>query len=444
MSVLMSLFINLSILTSFAFPSTFSLTELNNDGFSTDLIHRDSLISPLHNSSSSHWNLISKAIQRSRTRADCFAFRSCASGALSTELMASHGEYLMKISIGMPPFEVSGIVDTGGVLSWMQCAPCITCCPQKQPLFTPGESLTYKVVPSNSKLCKSLGGRSSILGDNTCRYSLFYLDHSYSNGVISTDTVTIDSGSGMPLSQRNFVFGCGYENFGIFSEDTTGVIGLWGGPYSLFSQMNNVIGGKFSYCLVSHAHINSRPSKIHFGNKSIVSGASVVSTGLHIFEDSYAVRFKGITVGRQTFIVTNLSNSSSSSQILGFLTQRILVDSGTLLTHLPEKLYNLLGAAMRKEIQLEVADPTNRLRLCYKTFGGKMRGPIVMFHFVGANVKLYPINTFLGVSKNVHCLGFVPHDGVAILGNLAQRDFLVGFDLGRKIVSFKRTDCTKQ
>ncbi|KAL0374110.1 UNVERIFIED_CONTAM: Aspartic proteinase CDR1 [Sesamum radiatum] len=253
-------------------------------------------------------------------------------------LMASSGDFLMKLSIGTPPLEIMGILDTGSVLTWTQYAPCDNCYPQNRPLFTPRESSTYKVLPGNSKLCKSLGGRSSILGDNTCRNSLQYLDRSYSHGAISSGTVTISSTSGN------------------FNEEASGVIGLGAGPGSLVNQMNSAIGGKFSYCLLSQSHItNYRSSKVHFGSNSVVSGASVISTGLHIFRNSYALRYKGISVGKKKLAMTRLSNSSSSSKILGFFNERIIIDSGTVLTHLPKKLYQHLEEAMKKEIKLEKA-----------------------------------------------------------------------------------------
>ncbi|KAK6120757.1 hypothetical protein DH2020_045498 [Rehmannia glutinosa] len=425
-------------------PQNLCSCELKIDGFSTDLVHRDSLVSHPHNSASTHWDLINKALQRSKNRADYFTFRSFASSTPTTDLTAADGDFLMKLSIGEPPFEINGIVDTASVFSWTQCAPCDNCFRQKLPLFTPKASSTYKLVPGNSKLCKSLGGRSSILGDNTCRYSLQYLDSSYSHGTISSDTLRINSTSGSPIVQRDFVFGCGYENIGKFSKEATGVIGLGGGPGSLITQMNSVISGKFSYCLVYNGHPNIKSSKMHFGSKASVSGAGVVSTGLQIFKNSYSLRFKGISVGNKKMAMAYFSNFSSSSKILGFLNERIIVDSGTILTHLPKKIYEPLEAAIKKEIKMELAGPREMLRSCYKTPDGKMRGPIVTVHFVGANVKLYPVNTFLKVSENVHCLGFVPHDGVAIFGNLAQINFLVGYDLKKKIVSFKQTDCSKQ
>ncbi|KAH6813018.1 nuclear matrix protein [Perilla frutescens var. frutescens] len=408
----------------------------SSDGFSIDLIYRDSLVSSLHNSTAGYSKLIKEALQRSKRRADYLA-----SGTPTTDLIASGGEFLMKLSVGTPPSEIIGILDTSAVLSWTQCAPCDHCFPQKQPLFTPRNSSTYKVMPGNSKPCKSLGGMPSTSGDNTCRYSLFYLERYHSRGVISTDTVAIKTTSGTPTSQPNFVFGCGYDNVVEFKE-ASGVIGLGAGPSSLITQLNSVIGGKFSYCLVYNAHSNPKSSKMHFGSRAAVSGASVVSTGLQVFKNSYALTFKGMSVGNMKLGLASLSNSSS--KISGFFNQRIIVDSGTTLTYIPKNLYIALEAAMRKQMKLEV-HPDAMQRLCYKTPGGEVRGPMVTVHFVGANVKLYPINTFLKVSKNVHCLGFEPHrdGGVAILGNLAQVNFLVGFDLRGKAVSFKRTDCNK-
>ncbi|KAK4488667.1 hypothetical protein RD792_004438 [Penstemon davidsonii] len=424
---------------SLSFLSICSLAEVKNYGFTVDLIHRDSLLSPLHNFSASYFDSINTALHRSKSRA--FAFRALASGTHSTELIYSHGDFLMKLSIGTPPFEIIGLADTGSVLSWTQCAPCDNCYPQKQPLFAPKKSSTYKEVAGNSKLCKSLGGLSSILGDNKCKYALNYLDGSYSHGTIFSDTITLNPTSGTPISQKNFVFGCGYENLGNFNNEASGVIGLGGGPGSLITQMNSLINGKFSYCLVSNAYSNSKSSKMHFGSKAVVSGAGVVSTGLHIFKNLlYAVRFKGISVGNKRLAMYN------SSKVLGFFNERIIIDSGTILTLLPKKYYQPLEAAMKKEMKLEVAGAHGVLRLCYKTGNGiKIEAPKVTVHFVGADLNLNNVNTFFRVADGVYCLGFVPHEGgPAILGNLAQVNFLVGYDLRKKKVFFKPTDCSKQ
>ena len=68
--------------------------------------------------------------------------------------------------------------------------------------------------------------------------------------------------------------------------------------------------------------------------------------------------------------------------------------------------------------------------------------PIVIKHFVGADVKLNPMNTFIRITQEVQCLAFVPSN-ISILGNLAQMNFLIVCDLKNKTVSFKPTDCTQ-
>ncbi|KAL0410945.1 UNVERIFIED_CONTAM: Aspartic proteinase CDR1 [Sesamum latifolium] len=297
-------------------------------------------------------------------------------------LMASSADFRMKLSIGTPPFEIMGILDTGSVLSWMQCA------------------LRVIIV--------------------TLKTGLFH-----SQGIIN-----LQSAAG---------------KFKTLQTPWREVFYFRGQHMQVFFAVSGQILFSWSH-LFGHSHhkFYIRSSKIHFGSNSVVSGANVVFTGLQFFRNSFALRLKGISVGKKKLAMTRLSNSTSSSKVLGFFNERIIIDSGTVLTHLPKKLYQSLEEAMKKEIKLEQAHAREMLRLCYKTPDGKIRGPIVTVHFVGADVKLYPTNTFLRVSEGVHCLVFVPHDGVAIFGNLAQRNFLVGFDLRRKTLSFKQTDCSKQ
>ncbi|KAL7083482.1 hypothetical protein ACP275_14G165700 [Erythranthe tilingii] len=292
-------------------------------------------------------------------------------------------------------------------------------------------------MPGDPKQCKALGGRPSLIGDKTCRYSVNYWNESYSHGIISSDSLRLNSISGSPIENKKFIFGCGYENMGTFKRDTSGILGLGRGPGSLVTQMQSVIGGKFSYCLLSHKPNNSRSSKIHFGSRALVAGSGVVSTGLHYFQNTYAAKFKGLSVGKNklAMIDTSLSNSS---KILGFFNERIIIDSGSTLSFLPKKFYNPLEAAMKKEIKLQRADPVDdMLRFCYKTPDGKIMAPIVTVHFVGADVKLFPSNIFIKASPDIHCLGFVPREGVALFGNLAQTNFLVGYDIKRMTLSFK-------
>ncbi|GKF42262.1 aspartic proteinase CDR1-like protein, partial [Tanacetum coccineum] len=52
------------------------------------------------------------------------------------------------------------------------------------------------------------------------------------------------------------------------------------------------------------------------------------------------------------------------------------------------------------------------------------------FRFTGADVVVPPENMFLEMQKGVNCLAFSSAaDGLAIFGNLMQRNMLVGYDL---------------
>jgi len=66
---------------------------------------------------------------------------------------------------------------------------------------------------------------------------------------------------------------------------------------------------------------------------------------------------------------------------------------------------------------------------------------VITAHFRGgADLKLNPVNTFLQVADGIICLAF--HSGeTAIFGNVAQQNFLVGYDLQKQTVSFKPTNC---
>ncbi|KAK4422865.1 putative membrane protein [Sesamum alatum] len=301
--------------------------------------------------------------------ADYFASRSFALRTSSTStmlLMAAIGDFLMKLSVGTPPFEIMGILDTGSVLTWTQCAPC--------------ELLPSKAASFHSQ---------EIVNFQSAAWK-------FENSANPLEGVAISSTSGTPISQQNIVFGCGYENLRNFIEEASGVIGLGPRPGSLVSQMNSVTGGKFSYCLLSQSRIkNYRFSKIHFGSNSVVSGAGVISTGLHIFRNSYVLRFKRISVGKKKLGMTHLSNSSSSSKIFGFFNERIIVDSGTILTHLPKKLYQPLEEAMKKEIKLEQS---------HSTFGASASGIVGLG---GGKASLITKNGALIRGKFSYCL--VPH-----------------------------------
>ncbi|CAN1270885.1 Aspartic proteinase CDR1 [Linum perenne] len=67
--------------------------------------------------------------------------------------------------------------------------------------------------------------------------------------------------------------------------------------------------------------------------------------------------------------------------------------------------------------------------------------PTITMHFKGGDVKLSHVNVLIPMSDTVSCLAFLGNDDVSIYGNSMQQDFVVGYDLVKRTVSFKPADC---
>ena len=267
---------------------------------------------------------------------------------------------------------------------------------------------------------------------------------SYTKGNLSLETLTLPSSTGStPVSFPRTIFGCGRQGGGLFSGIESGIIGLGSGKLSLVSQMGSSINGKFSYCLSSQSKLSS---KINFGGVGMISSPRVVSTPLLLKSSSpvYYLVLEGISVGNKRFNATTSNSTPLSSNFWRSFKGNIVIDSGAVLSYLPTKLYSQLETAIRGAVRnLQVAnDPSGALKLCYNSRSGSIDMPGVTFHFKGADVKLKTLNTFVKVKEDVLCLAFVPSDDFSLFGNVAQRNFLVEYDLKRKVVSFKPTDCS--
>ena len=437
-------------------------------GFSVELIHRDSPKSPLYNPSETASQRVANAIRRSISRS-ATRFSSQISpapaaapgpGSAQSTLFPDDGEYLMTISIGTPPFQILAIADTGSDLTWTQCKPCTHCYNQTAPLFDPKSSQTYKNISCASDLCKSASGAiTSCSQDSSCQYSVSYGDGSFSDGNLATDTITLSSTSGRPVLFPKFVIGCGYDDEGTFTKEEAGIVGLGGGSTSLISQMGSSIGGKFSYCLVPDFDPDSETknsSKLNFGSKAVVSGPGAVSTPL--FSGGEVDTFYYLTLEGVSVAGINGSNSKylkfkTSSGSTDVTEGNIIIDSGTTITIVPEEFYSDLESAVDEEMTKShakrVEDPTGFFNLCYASpeeskSSDDLHYPVVTMHFKGgADVNLSGSNTFVRVSEDVVCFSIVPSQGFSIYGNLAQMNFLVGYDRQQNTVTFMPTDCTK-
>ncbi|XP_019418814.1 PREDICTED: aspartic proteinase CDR1-like [Lupinus angustifolius] len=354
------------------------------------------------------------------------------------------GEYLLELSIGTPPVNIYGILDTSSDLIWTQCAPCLNCYKQLDPLFDPKKSSTYTDISCQSDKCHLLIA-PACSGENTCDYTYGYADSSVTRGALASETITFKSSTGQPIQLNNIIFGCGNNNRGNFNDHEMGIIGLGRGPTSLISQIGSSVGGKkFSQCLVPFHTDISISSKMSFGQGSEVLGDGVVSTPLvkgeigSAYGTVYFVTLQGISVEDTRFQISNNSETLSKGNML--------IDSGTPSTILQQESYDQVFNEVRKRVPMNsiTDDPDLGPQLCYKT-STNLKGPMITMHFEGADIQLTPTQTFIPPKDGVFCFAFTntSNGDPGTLGNFAQANFLIGYDLENDVVSFKPTDCTK-
>ncbi|CAI8611787.1 unnamed protein product [Vicia faba] len=373
------------------------ISHAKNNGFSVELIHRDSFKSPLYNPTQTKFQRNFNVVRRSINRANYFYKElSSTKNKLESYMPFDYGEYLMSYSVGTPPFQVYGILDTASNLNWLQCKP-------------------------------------------------YYGNGIDTHGDLSEETLTLDSAFGSFVSFPKIVIGCGHNNGEpTYNGPNSGVIGFGSGDTSLIKQLGSSIGGKFSYCLIDeHNSKSNRSSKLNFGDDAIVTGDNVVSTPIvkmigNRQKDHYYLTMKAFSVGNKRIKYRGFKREGTNAS-----THNIIIDSGTNVCILPHRVYYKMESAMKKVVKLpRFQDDTDAFRLCYNTTS-KQNFPPITAHFKGADVKLDSKGAFYSLYKGVECFAFIPYkNGLGLFGNMAQVNYLVGYDLNKNIVSFKSSDCT--
>ncbi|KAL0306671.1 UNVERIFIED_CONTAM: hypothetical protein Sradi_6084400 [Sesamum radiatum] len=133
----------------------FYITSVSQ-GFSTEIIHRDSTNSPLFQSNLSSLKAFSRDIKTSRIRASNliplsrkFGEESSAinlhANSLQLPLLRSP-LFTLDIDVGTPATKTTLVFDTAAPLTWTQCQPCVKCFKQAYPVFDPSKSVSFKRV----------------------------------------------------------------------------------------------------------------------------------------------------------------------------------------------------------------------------------------------------------------------------------------------------------
>ncbi|GAU48901.1 hypothetical protein TSUD_98920 [Trifolium subterraneum] len=165
------------------------------------------------------------------------------------------------------------------------------------------------------------------------------------------------------------------------------------------------------------------------------TGDGVVSTPLIIKPSEptfYYLNLEGISVGQKT-IQTGKTGGN------------LIIDSGTTLTYLDQPFFDDFVTSVREVIGLEERrDTPSPFHYCF-TYQPSVGFPSIVLHFTGANLSLEPKNVLLLYEDNLVCLAVVPSnlEGISILGNVAQVDFQVEYDLQGKKLSFVPSNCAK-
>ncbi|KAI4376336.1 hypothetical protein MLD38_014111 [Melastoma candidum] len=365
---------------------------------------------------------------------------SASSGAripTTSGLNVGNGNYLVTVELGSQRKKLQLTMDTGSPLTWTQCQPCATSCyNQPDPIFDPSASSTYSNISCSSSSCSRLFAvPQSCPSDNACRYSISYGDNSTSGGQVATDTLALTSTVKLP----NYIFGCGRDNKGLFNG-TDGLLGLSNdGIFSMVTQSASRFGKYFSYCLPPSTN---SAGFLAFGNTTerSLNSTSLGFTPLVTVPENpsfYGIRIIGISVGGVPLPV-------SSSRIL--MNSSSIIDSGTVITRLPAKVYSALRSAFRKSMTRYPKAPGNvLLDTCYdfSKFSTITYPRIVINFSGGVNVDLDISGIFFGDSTQM-CLAFSPGtiNGLLIYGNVQQRTFEIGYDVAGRKLEFRANGCS--
>ncbi|RVX19585.1 Aspartyl protease family protein [Vitis vinifera] len=275
--------------------------------------------------------------------------------------------------------------------------------------FDPSASLTY-----------SLGSCIPTVEDT---YNMTYGDKSTSGGNFGCDTLILEPSDVFP----KFQFGCGRNDFG---SGVDGMLGLGQGQLSTVSQTASKFKKVFSYCLPEEDSIGS----LLFGEKATSQSSSLKFTslvngpGTSGLEESgyYFVKLLDISVGNKRL---NIPSSV-------FASPGTIIDSGTVITRLPQRAYSALKAAFKKAMAKYPLSNGRRkendmLDTCYNLSGRKdVLLPEIVLHFGdGADVRLNGKRVIWGNDASRLCLAFAGNSELTIIGNRQQVSLTVLYDI---------------
>lgn len=352
--------------------------------------------------------------------------------------------YIVTVELGGKNMSV--IVDTGSDLTWIQCEPCKLCYNQPEPIFNPSSSPSYRSVLCNSSSCQSLAfatGNSGLCLGNppTCNYAVTYGDGSYTRGDLGSENLNL----GASPALKDFVFGCGRNNKGLFGG-ASGLMGLAKSNLSVVSQTSSVFGGIFSYCLPS-TETGASGSLVMGGDSSAYKNQTPISYTKMVPNQElptfYFLNLTGISVGGVALLEASRTNSSNNKD-------GILIDSGTVITRLAPTIYKALKEEFLKQFSGYPRAPGfSILDTCFNLSGyQEVNIPTLTMHFDGdAAMKIDVTGIFYMVKTDASqvCLALASlsyDDEFGIIGNYQQKNQRVIYDTKHSQLGFAGEACS--
>ncbi|KAF6135247.1 hypothetical protein GIB67_035318 [Kingdonia uniflora] len=370
---------------------------------------------------------------------------------LSSGAYAGTGQYFVPFRVGTPPQTFLLIPDTGSDLTWISCHyRCYNCGKRRykgrghqRRFFHADRSISFKTIPCLTDTCKDLP--LSVAQCPTpmtpCSYQYSYEDQSSAFGFFANETVTVDLTNGRSMKLHQFPIGCSKSFNGSSFNVADGVLALSFNKHSFAFKAMNTFGGKFSYCLVDHLSPQNVSNYLVFGSDHNTGTSNMQRTQLvvGVVDTFYAVKVLGISIaGSLLDIPLSLWDVTHQGGAI--------IDSGTTLTLLAEPAYGVVMTSLRLALMKYKEVEVSQFDFCFNEVGfDEAVVPKLVFHFADGAQFEPPVKSYvIEVVDGVRCIGFMPGEwnGISIIGNIMQQNFLWEFDLVNEKLGFVPSTCT--
>ncbi|KAI4380194.1 hypothetical protein MLD38_006413 [Melastoma candidum] len=291
----------------------------------------------------------------------------------------------------------------------------------------PRPTETYHVPRPRAQIAFSTSFPPRCSG-STCEYRHSYRSGSHTYGFFATERLTL-----LPRDViKHFQFGCGQDNGGRIGR-TDGIIGLGRSWISLVEQSASKYGRYFSYCLPD---VSGSVRYLSLGEKG---GSSAAFTPMLTLSDPsyYGINLVAISVGGKRLHVPQSIFSKAGT----------ILDSGTVVTRLPQTAYNALRSAFRQAMSNYNGAGFSNYDTCYDLNNHTNASiPTVALTFHGGvTIKLVRDGIIeIPIRGSVACLAFLGNGNdtaLGIIGNKQQQKFEVIYDIPGSRIGFVPDGC---